>query len=159
MLLSQLPFDLAATVLRVLHITAAIVAAGGAFFQWFALQPVVVTLDAAQRAELRERLAVRWRAVVWTAIAVLLLTGLINFAVYSVPALRQNPHKALYHGLFGLKVLAALGTFHAAALLTLPGRRGERYRAKGRFWLAFMLVLFALVVVLGAMLRGVRSAS
>ncbi len=140
-------------VIRVLHIGSAILAAGGAAFQYIALLPAAAELQETPARALRERIAARWRGVVFTAVLLLLATGLLNFLIFKVPEYRGTSHVALYHGLFGLKLLLALIVFHPATLLVLPGPKGEIARAAARGWLGYMLVLFTLIVVLGAVLR------
>lgn len=144
---------LAELLLRILHIAAAIAAAGGALFQYVALHPALSALDEGRSAEFRSRIADRWRPIVFASVALLLLTGLLNFLLFRVPQYRGQPLVALYHGLFGVKLLAALLVFHPAIVLVLPGRKGDEYRTKAGFWLSYMLVLLGLIVVLAAVLR------
>lgn len=139
--------------LRILHIAAAVAAAGGAFFQYAAIRPVLADLEAAQTAELRRRIAERWRPIVIASVAILLLTGLLNFLLFRVPQYRGQPLAGLYHALFGLKLLAALLVFHPAVVLVLAGPKGDAYRARAGFWLSYMLVLLGLIIVLGAIMR------
>jgi uncharacterized membrane protein len=139
--------------LRVLHILAAIAAGGAVLFQWWAVAPTLRTLDDATRQRLGTALADRWRGVVFAAMGVLLVTGLVNFMVYQVPAYREHPQKMVYHGLFGLKVLAALAYFHAATVLVIPGPKGAAYRAKADGWLAYLTLLLLVIVAVAAVLR------
>ena len=141
--------------LRLLHILAGIAAAGGAMFQLIAVHPALQTLDADARRTAREAIAARWSTVVFAAIAILLVTGLVNFLAYKIPAMRTSDMKGLYHGLFGVKLLLALAAFHAAAVLALPGPRGERYRDKAGGWLRYLVALLVLVIVLGVVLRTI----
>ncbi|MBI5865440.1 MAG: hypothetical protein HZB38_13220 [Planctomycetes bacterium] len=151
--------DVGATVLRVVHVAAAILAAGGAAFQLIALHPALAAVPEAQRLPIREAVAARWRTVIFACIAVLLLSGLLNFVVYRIPAVRSFPEslRPFYHGLFGVKVLAALAAFHAAMVLALPGRKGEAYRNKAGFWLPYLAACLAVVVILGVVLRSLGA--
>lgn len=151
-----MPIDLLAVVLRILHILAAVAAAGGAMFQLLALHPSLAGLDDGSRRALRTQIARRWSVVVVLAIVVLLLTGLVNFVAYAVPDMKASPHKMLYHGVFGLKFAAALAAFHSAAVLVLPGPRGDRHRDKAGFWLRLMVTMFVVIIVCGAILRELR---
>jgi uncharacterized membrane protein len=139
--------------LRILHLAAAVAAAGGALFQYAAIRPALAGLEEAQAAELRRRISERWRPIVLASVAILLLTGLLNFLLFRVPEYRGTGVAPLYHGLFGLKLLAALLVFHPAVMLVLPGPKGDRYRDRGGFWLSYMLVLLILIIILGAILR------
>src|SRR4029453_18245806 len=101
-------------VVHFLHVGAAILAAGGAFFQLFALHPTLSQLPPESRKPIREAIVSRWRPIVLASIVVLLITGLINFVAFKIPAYKLHPHKGLYHGLLGVKIIAALIAFHAA---------------------------------------------
>ncbi len=143
--------------LRILHIFAAATAIGAIVFQRFAVLPALAPCDELQRAELRTRMADRWRPLIYTMMAILLVTGLVNYVVFKIPEYKFHPGKGFYHGLFGVKFLAALGVFHFATVLTLPGARGDRWRARSRLWLQFMLALVVLIVVIGAVLRNFQD--
>lgn len=147
-----------AIILRTLHIAAAIAAGGAALFQLVALHPVFSRqLDAEQRRGLREAIVARWRPIVWTCIGLLLLTGVLNYIYFKVPEYRGDPRRGLYHGLMGVKILAALAVFHAATVLTLPGPRGEKYRARAPLWLGIVVAMIGLIVVIGAVLRNFEA--
>lgn len=139
--------------IRALHIGAALILGGAAAYQWIALVPSLATVDEARRIEFREMLAARWRIIAWTAMAILLLTGLLNFIVNKIPEYRSHPQKGIYHALFGVKFLLALAAFHAGTVLTLPGPKGEKYRAHAKFWLTLLLLFIAAIVVIAAILR------
>lgn len=157
-LLAQV-FDLDVTfvVIRALHIGAAAVAIGAAVFQFWSLLPVLRSLEPEPRLALRERLVDRWRPVAFTLVGVLLLTGMLNYILYKIPEYRGNPRAGLYHGLLGIKILLALGVFHFATVLALPGARGAKWRDKAGRWLPLMLTFMAAIVVLGAVLRGFQT--
>lgn len=144
--------DIAAFLIRVVHIFAAVLAGGAIFHSLVAVRPGLTSLDEAHRANLAREIARRWFVVVQILLALLLVTGLLNFVLIKAPLYRGHPHAGVYHGLFGLKFLLALGVFHAATVLTLPGPKGDRYRAKAGFWLPFAAVLVTLVIVVGGVL-------
>ncbi|HMQ15147.1 MAG TPA: hypothetical protein PKC49_04160 [Phycisphaerae bacterium] len=142
-----------AIVIRILHIAAATTAVGAVVFKAVALQPSLRVLDDGQRAALRAAVIPRWRAVVFAAIAVLLVTGLLTFVLYRIPEYRGTPHAGLYHGLFGLKLLLALAVFHPATMLVLSGPAGDRRPARAPVWLRLTLAGFGAIIILGAVLR------
>ncbi len=156
--MENLSLDWMAIGIRIVHIGAGILAAGGAFFQLIALHPALATLQAETRKPIREAVVTRWRGIVFACIALLLISGLMQFMMVRLPELKPLPSsiKGLYHGLFGLKVLAALGSFHCATVLVLPGAKGERYRDNAGFWLRFMVALLTIVVLVGAVLRNIK---
>lgn len=139
-------------VIRVIHIGAALVAGGALVYQLVALRPALAALPDAPRADLRRALAARWFPIVLVLLVLLLASGLANYLVFKIPLYRAHPDKGLYHALFGLKFLAALGVFHVATVLSLPGPRGDRWRDKAGLWLGLGATLLALVVVAGALL-------
>ncbi len=139
--------------IRVVHLLAAMALAGAVFFQRFALQPSLATLDESSRAGLRGAIAARWRSIAFLAMAALLLTGLVNFLLYKIPELKPHPSKGIYHALFGAKFLLALIAFHSATVLVLPGEKGERYRAGARGRLTFLSLIVVLIIVVGSVLR------
>lgn len=149
--------DITDFIFRIAHIAAASVAVGAAAFQYGALHPALAALDETQRAALRARIVERWRPVVLALVAILLISGLVNFALFKIAAVKDSPYKGLYHALFGLKFLAALLVFHPATMLVMPGPKGDACRARSTWWLSYMLVLFAVIIVLGAVLRKLSS--
>jgi hypothetical protein len=144
--------DMLAPAIHILHVGFAAAMIGAVLFQWWALHPSLSSLPDEQRTALRTGVTARWRMVVFAAIVLLILTGLINFIAYKIPAYRDHPYKGIYHGLFGLKVLAALGVFHISACLAVPGRIGEKYRARADVWLGRLSGLMILIVIVGGVL-------
>lgn len=142
--------------LGVLHVFAVVLAAGGAFFQLIALHPTLARLEPDVRRSIREAVVARWRIVVLVSILVLLVTGFANYLLFKVPEYRGHPHKGLYHGLIGVKILAAFVAFHAATVLVLPGTKGERYRDQAGFWLTLLAVTMVVVIAIGAFLNRFR---
>jgi hypothetical protein len=139
---------------RWLHIGAAIVAIGGAFFMRVALMPAAnSTLDDATHAKLREALRKRWFIVVQTCIAILLVTGGINFVMLALPP-KIEPMP--YHAIFGVKFLAALGVFFIASVLVGRGEGMAKMRANRARWLTVLLVLAAVIVILSGVLNRLR---
>lgn len=72
-----------------LHLLAALLWLGGLLFLGVVGAPVLRRLDPALRAQLFEALGVRFRAIGWVAIAVLVATGIVMVAsvgVLSAPA-------------------------------------------------------------------------
>lgn len=141
------------------HVLAAIVAAGAAFFQWWAVHPALARYDMDLRRRVRESIADRWRLIVFACIVLLIATGLTTYVAFRIPALKTDPNRGLYHALFGVKFLAALGSFHCAAVLALPGVKGQAYRDRARFWLPFMVVLLVIVILLASVLRAISPAT
>lgn len=140
---------------RWVHVSAAIVAIGGAAFTRWALMPAArAALSDEQHQRLREALRRRWARIVYVCIAFLLVTGAINFLILALPP-KIEPMP--YHAIFGVKFLAALGVFFLASALVgrAPGLEALRHaRAK---WLSVVLVLAAVIVLLSGVLSQVRQ--
>lgn len=141
-------------ILRWLHIGAAIVAIGGAFFMRVALMPAAAsTLDDATHSKLREALRGRWARIIQTCIAILLVTGGINFVMLAMPP-KIEPMP--YHAIFGVKFLAAMGVFFIASVLVGTGQGMAKLRANRAKWLTVLLILAAVIVVLSGVLNRLR---
>lgn len=142
---------------RWLHIAAAIVAIGGAFFVRAALQPSAKeTLSDADHAKLREAIRSRWAKVVGACIGILFLTGALNFAKLAMP---PKIHPIPYHPIFGVKFIAALVVFFVASALTGRAAGFAKMREQSRKWLGVLLFLAAVIVLLSGVLSQVRGFS
>lgn len=142
---------------RWLHLAAAIIAIGGAFFVRLALLPGArETLPAADEQKLRDAIRRRWAPLVHASIAVLLLTGFFNF--YWM-AIRPKVPAIPYHAFFGVKLLTALFIFFIAEALvgTAPGFSKMRERRAG--WLTVILILGGVVLLISGAMNQVRSSS
>jgi uncharacterized membrane protein len=142
---------------RVLHVGAAIVMVGGAFFLRFILLPAGATLPEAEHARLRSAVMAGWKRVVHAGIALLLISGLINY--YRVISLRTHKGDGLYHALLGTKMLLALAIFFIASALVGRSARFEGLRANAKKWLAVNLGLALVIVAISGFLkvRGVPA--
>lgn len=147
--------DFVELLLRWLHIGSAIVAIGGAFFMRFALMPAAkATLDDQTHEKLREALRARWAKFIHACIAILFVTGGINFVLLALPPkIKPMP----YHAIFGFKFLAAMGVFFIASVLVGRGQGMAAMRANRKKWLTVLLVLAGLIVVLSGVLNRVRT--
>jgi uncharacterized membrane protein len=146
---------LIALVSRWLHVLAAVVAVGGAFFMRFVLMPTATSvLSTEEHERLRTPLLKRWTIVVHSSILVFLLTGFYNYL-----AITRFEHEGqpLYHALFGIKFLLALCVFALAIALTSRSEAFAAIRANSRWWLAVLVVLGIMVVMLGGVMRSVPA--
>lgn len=142
-------------VFRWMHILAAVVAVGGTIFLRFVLMPSAdAALTAEQHATLRERLMRRWKIVIMVCIAALLVSGVYNFIAIS---LVKAPHSAVYHPLFGIKFLAAMGVFFIASVLTGRAAGFAALRERRRTWLAVAAGLGILVILISGVLKNLPT--
>jgi len=151
-----LAIDLFLLISRWIHLASAIVAVGGAVFMRFALLPAAkATLTDEVHERLREAVRARWAKFVHASIALLLITGAINFLLLAMPPkIKAIP----YHPIFGIKVLAAFAVFFVASALMGRGPGFAGIRAKRAKWLGILLALGGLIVLLSGILNQVRTA-
>lgn len=139
------------------HITAAIIAVGGAAYAFLALQPGARdSLDDAQHKTLREAVRRRWSPVLFACIAVLFVSGGVNF--YKL-ALLSKIEPMPYHAIFGVKFLVALVVFFIASVLSGRSPGLAKLRENSSRWLGILLVLSALIVVISGALGQIRAHS
>ncbi len=140
---------------RWLHLAAAMAALGAALYMRIALIPAAnEQLSPDDHQRLREALRRRWAPVVHASVAVLFLTGFLNFFLMVIsPKIKPMP----YHAIFGVKLLAALFIFFIAEALvgSSPGTTG--IRGKRARWLTILLVTGGLVVALSGVLNQIRT--
>ncbi len=144
-------------ILRWLHWAAAIVAVGGAAFMRFALIPAAKqALDPAAHERLREAVRARWAPFVHGSIAVLLITGLLNFYFLVLePGVKPMP----YHAIFGVKFLLAIFVFFIAEALIGKGAGLAAIKQARAGWLIALLAAAAIIVFLSGVLNQVRMRS
>ncbi|MEK7710938.1 MAG: hypothetical protein AAB341_03490 [Planctomycetota bacterium] len=140
---------------RWLHLGSAIVAIGGTVFMRFALMPAASeTLDDATHERLREAMRKRWAMFVHASIAILFLTGALNFLLMALPPkIKPMP----YHAIFGVKFFAAMGVFFIASVLVGRGRGLAKMRAERAKWLTVLIALGAFIVLVSGVLNQVRT--
>ena len=147
--------DVVVLVSRSIHVFAAMVAIGGAAFMRFGLHGAIgATLDEKDADRLRSAVRARWGRVVHVCIALLLITGGLNFYLLVLaPKVAPMP----YHVLFGLKFLSAMIVFFLAIALSGRSPGMEAMRRNSARWLSVMVLLGALIDVLSGALSQVRS--
>jgi uncharacterized membrane protein len=142
-----------ALLIRWVHVLSAITWIGGMLFIALVLVPTARALDdATLRRRLIQESGYRFRTIGWIALAILVVTGLLN--LWFQPILLRAPR---FHWKLGLVVLALiLSAFHDWVLGPRAGLPGADPSARIRAsWIARLNVVVALVVVwLGLSLRG-----
>jgi uncharacterized membrane protein len=130
-------------------VIAALTWIGGMLFIALVLVPIARRLeDQALRARLVRETGLRFRTVAWSALGVLVVTGLVNLWMH--PALLSSSR---FHGKLGLVVLTLiLSAFHDFVLGPRAGAPGADPSARVRAsWVARVNVLVVLVIVLLAL--------
>jgi uncharacterized membrane protein len=99
-----------------MHVFAAVIAVGGSAFLRLVLMPVAErTLPEPAHTELRVGVVRRWQKFVHTCILLFLVSGFYNYLFITR---HDHVDQPLYHALFGIKFLLALGVFAIAVALT-----------------------------------------
>ena len=149
--ITALPMHAEWTILfRWLHITAACLAVGGAFFMRILVPAGLRELEPEARRATFLRLRRLFKMVVHTCILLLLVSGVYN-TLGNWPAYNQIPARA--HPLWGVHVLLALMVF-SIALYVLAGKEPPAGHAK---WMAINLLLMAAAIGAAAALKYVRD--
>ena len=103
-------------IMRWAHVLAAIVAVGGSIYMRFVLMPVAASvLEEEPHKRLRAALTRLWQRFVHACILLFLVSGFYN---YLAVTRLNHVSQPLYHALFGIKFLLALGVFALALILT-----------------------------------------
>jgi uncharacterized membrane protein len=136
------------TVVQWIHVTAAVIGVGGMAFLLFILMPALGGLDPEQRTLLVKRVMDRFRWVSWSAIFLLLASGL-----YSVRQYYWEMAWGKSWTLLTVKIVLALFVFVIALALTLPFKLFDWVRARRRIWLSIAFGLAVAVILIAAHLR------
>lgn len=141
--------------IRWIHIFSAIAAGGGAMFMLMALRPAAAQLDEQNRTALLEHVRKGFVKVVMISILGLIVSGFYNYLVVFRPKHEGQP---LYHALMGVKILLALIIFFLSSALTGRAKAFNKLRENAGMWLTINVVLIAIVVLLGAILKAIPES-
>ncbi len=140
---------------RWLHILAAMAAIGGSAFMLFALVPSVrESVEGATREKLHDAVRGRWAKVAHSAIAILLLTGGLNFVLVAMPP-KISPMP--YHAVFGVKFMLAMFVFFVSSALLGRSPGLAKMRAAPRKWLGILVGCGVVIVLISGYLSVVRA--
>ena len=145
-----------AIIMRWLHITSACLAIGVPLFVRFVMLPAARgTMEVETIDKFRAAVNRRWSKFVYLMIALFLISGIYTFFVVArwngpefTPAARK-----LYHMLFGIKTLMALGVFFLASALAGRAALFASIRARSSLYLALLIVLGLGVVAISGIMR------
>ena len=136
------------TFVQGMHLTAAVISVGGLAFLLLVLTPSLGNLPPAQRDLWAKQVMDRFRWVLWTAIIVLLVSGL-----YSIREYYWEVAWGKSWGLLTVKIVLALVVFVIALALTLPLKLFNWVRARRQVWLSVAVGLAVTVIFISAYLR------
>ena len=136
------------TFMQWIHLIAGVVGLGGMGFLLLILIPSLGVLREDQRAELSRAVAGRFRWASWSAMTLLLISGLYNIRRYYW----EEPWGSAWKFL-ALKILLSFLLFAIVLGLTLPFKLFEPLRARRRMCLLVAFTLGVVVVLISAYLR------
>jgi uncharacterized membrane protein len=136
------------TLVQWIHVTAVVIGVGGMAFLLFILMPSLGALDPEHRDLLAKQVMDRFRWVIWSAIIVLLVSGL-----YSIRQYYWEMAWGKSWALLTVKIVLALFVFIVALALTLPFKLFDRVRARRQIWLSIAFGLAVAVLFISAYLR------
>ena len=136
------------TFLQWIHVTAAVIGVGGLAFLLFVLTPSLGDLQPEQRERLAKQVMSRFRWVVWSAIVVLLVSGL-----YSIREYYWEVRWGRSWELLSAKIALSFLVFVIALALTLPFKVFDWVRIRRQIWLSIAIGLAVAVIFISAYLR------
>jgi uncharacterized membrane protein len=136
------------TFMQWLHLMAGVVGLGGMGFMLLILIPSLGVLNAEQREALSRAVAGRFRWASWSAITLLVISGIYNTRYYY----REVPWGPTWKFLT-LKIALSFTLFAIVLALTIPFRLFEPLRARRRMLLLVAFILGVVVVLISAYLR------
>jgi uncharacterized membrane protein len=134
--------------LQWVHVTAAVIGVGGMFFLLLILIPSLGALPPEHRDLLAKQVLNRSRWMIWSAIIVLLVSGL-----YSIRQYYWEVAWGKSWALLTVKIGLSLIIFLIMLALTLRFKLFDRVRARGLVWLSIAVSLAIAVIFISAYLR------
>jgi len=128
--------ELLGVLLRWAHIASAALLVGGLVYARMVATPAFTPLPDDERREVWERLSLRFRPMVYAAIAGLVVSGFYN-------VITHPGHSRYYHAWFGIKMLFSAHVFAAAILATGSDGAKRARRLAGAAISALFVVLVA----------------
>jgi len=143
-----------------LHLVGVIIWAGGFVYLVMAFIPAMNAATASEERNLvLKQAAAKFRRISWTAIVLLIVTGVMNFFErVSIAQEAQLPSGALlpsgYMGLLGVKLLIVIGLIvhHAIRLIEPRELEDGRVGLKSKATVIVVLLMFTLAVLMGLVL-------
>ena len=138
-----------ASIAQWIHITAAVVGVGGVVFIRLILLPILRAADPDTAKNLQPRINARFVPVLWSCLALLLITGLYNIGVVAERGFDNLPPGYLHT--LATKLVLVLILIFSAAVATFP--MFERFKSKRPALLLLNVVLGLAILLLSAFLR------
>lgn len=137
--------------MRWMHITGAVMTAGGTIFGLFVMLPSLRGLENEVRSDIMESVRKRFLMVFMVGMTALVVSGFYNYIVNEIP---DHRGQGLYHGLMGAKIVLAMTVFFVGSVLLGRSKAFEGLRRKRRRWMRRNVILLLVILVLAAILRA-----
>jgi len=137
-----------ATFVQWVHVMSAVIGLGGLGYVLLVLLPALTVLPPEQRAALSDAATSRFRWATWSAMLLLLLSGIYNIRQYY-----WEVSWGKYWAVLTVKVALSFGLFAIILALTTPLGIFDRLRARRREWLIAAFALGVTIVLISAYLR------
>ncbi len=136
------------TIVQWIHLSAAVLGVGGIAFLHIVFLPAAKSMNPEQRDALLKHVMGKFRWVSWSAILLLIVSGVYNVRQYywEVPW-------GIDWFFLALKIFLALLVFIIAFALSLPFKFLDWFRARRQMWLSIALTLAMIVILISAHLR------
>ena len=135
------------------HVLSAIVAVGGSFFALVMVLPAISkNLDAENAAKVHGAIRARWQKVIHTCILLFLASGFYNYLAITR---HLHPDQPLYHMLFGIKFMLAIGVFGFALVLTSRKSSVVGNPQRRKKILTLLVVLAITIVLISGVMKRV----
>lgn len=135
-------------VMRFLHIGSAAGLVGGILYARIAATPVLNSLPPSERAEAAKGAQLRFRGILFTMLALVILSGLYNGFGPSAPH-----HSSQWHMWFGIKMLFVLHILAAAILWSLSPYGDVAVEGQGKRRLIGLVISGFITIFIGDYLR------
>jgi uncharacterized membrane protein len=136
------------TFLQWVHVTAVVLSVGGMAFLLIVLIPGIGDLQPEQRERLSKQVTERFRWVLWSSMAIILLSGLYNIREYYWEVAWGKSWELLT-----VKIVLAGVVFAIGLAVTLPFKLFDWARARRQIWLAIAVGISVVVIFISAYLR------
>jgi uncharacterized membrane protein len=140
--------ELIGILMRWAHIASVAVLTGGMLYARMIAMPALAKAPAAERGPVLEWLTARYRPLVYSAIAGVVVSGLYNF-------LTHRGHTSHYHMWFGIKMLLALHVFAASLLAVRLGPATPEEESKRARRMTGVVVSAMIIILISAYLRRI----
>lgn len=131
---------------RFIHIISAILILGGAFYAHRVLTPILNVLPEDKRMQAAAGAQLRYRTVLFTVVALSLLSGIYNFL--------RTPHSHLYQMAFGFKMLAVLHIYATVIIWATSPYGDVNFAGKNKHRGLSITIAGVIVVLISAYLRS-----